>query len=136
MSLEIVIYTGLSVYGIFLISDLIHVLYVSVFYLFMVSLIEEYMYRGWMPALVKNVLPKWCLWILPNLIFTLAHYVMIFVDDTRISDIGISDLVVFFFSTMGFGLLMELIKRKSQSLWIVVLLHAIYDFYGEIMLWI
>ena len=136
LGIETLIYLGLFVYGVSIKVDIVQVLYSAAFYLFMVSFAEEFLYRGWIPMLLKNGFSEWTVWILPTLLFTLSHYVMIFVDNQGIKDISISQLLFFFLSTIVFGLLMELIKRKSQSLWIVVLLHAIYDFYGEIMLWI
>ena len=136
LGLEVIIYIGLFAYGMSIEANFLQVMYAAIFYLFMVSFLEEYIYRGWMPELLKDVMPKWAVWIVPNLLFTISHYVMLFVDDTGIEGIGISELLMFFVSTMIFGLLMELIKRKTNSLWIVILLHAIYDYYGEIMLWI
>lgn len=75
-------------------------------------------------------------WFLPNIIFSGSHYVMLFVDGTGIHGISPSALIAFFVTTVLFGIIMEFLKRKSDSLYIAVLCHAIYDFYGEVMLWL
>lgn len=104
--------------------------------LIFVSFMEEYLYRGLVPALQKNELPKVVEWILPNILFSLSHYIMLFVEPSGIKGITISALLGFFVTTTLFGIIMELLKRKSSSLYIGILVHAIYDFYGEIMLWL
>lgn len=132
----IFVYIGLLFYGLDISKNMIKVLYISVFYLLFISFTEEYLYRGLIPALQRNKLPKIMEWILPNIVFSASHYVMLFVDDTGIRGIALSELIVFFITTIIFGVIMELLKRKSNSLYIAVLCHAIYDFYGEIMLWL
>lgn len=132
----IFVYTGLFFYGLDISKNMIKTLYIFVFYLLFVSFAEEYLYRGFIPALQRNKLPKIVEWILPNILFSASHYVMLFVDGEGIRGIALSELIVFFITTVIFGVIMEFLKRKSNSLYIAVLCHAIYDFYGEIMLWL
>lgn len=132
----IFVYIGLFFYGLDISKNMINTLYISVFYILFVSFAEEFLYRGFMPALQRNNLPKIMEWILPNILFSASHYVMFFVDGSGIRGISLSDLIVFFITTVIFGVVMEFLKRKSNSLYIAVLCHALYDFYGEIMLWL
>lgn len=132
----ILIYIGLFFYGLTISKHIINTLYISLFYLLFISVPEEFLYRGFMPALQKNNLPKVMEWILPNILFSASHYVMLFVDGSGIRGISLFQLTAFFITTIIFGVVMEFFKRKSNSLFIAVLCHAIYDFYGEIMLWL
>lgn len=127
---------GLFFYGLDISNNLIKVLYTFVFYLLFVSFPEEYLYRGLIPSLQRNTLPKIIEWILPNILFSASHFVMLFVDGTGFQKISLSEIIVFFITTVMFGVVMELLKRRSNSLYIAILCHAIYDFYGEIMLWL
>ncbi len=61
---------------------------------------------------------------------------MLFVDPSRVSEITFFDTLVYFITTIIFGMIMELLKRKSNSLYTSILAHATYDFYAEIMLWL
>lgn len=106
------------------------------FYLLFISFAEEYIFRGVIPFLQKNKLPKFIEWLLPSVLFTVLHFVMLFVDPSGINEIPFFDALVYFITTIIFGMIMELLKRKSDSLYTSILLHAIYDFYGEIMLWL
>lgn len=130
------VYIGLFFYGLNISKEMISTLYFFMFYLLFVSFTEEYLYRGFMPALQSNKLPKIMEWILPNILFSASHFVMLFVDGTGIRGISPFSLIVFFITTILFGIIMEFLKRKSNSLYTAVLCHAIYDFYGEIMLWL
>ncbi|MDO5549020.1 MAG: CPBP family intramembrane metalloprotease [Eubacteriales bacterium] len=132
----VILYGVLLFYALQINRNWIKVLYIWIFYLLFVSFMEEYLYRGLIPALEKNKLPKGFEWIVPNVLFTLSHYVMLFVEPSGIHGITISTLIRFFITTMIFGIVMELLKRKSNSLYIPVFVHAIYDFYEEIMLWV
>lgn len=132
----IFVYIALFFYGLDISKDIVKALYDFVFYLLFVSFVEEYLYRGLLPALQKDKLPKILEWIWPNVLFSASHYVMLFVDSTGIRGIKVSELILFFITTIIFGVIMEFLKRKSNSLYIAVLCHAIYDFYGEIMLWL
>ncbi len=133
--LLIFVYIGLFFYGLDISKNLIIISYDFVFYLLFVSFTEEFLYRGFIPVLQRNKLPKIMEWILPNILFSASHYVMLFVDGTGIRGVSISELIMFFITTVIFGVVMEFSKRKSNSLYIAVLCHAIYDLYGEIMLW-
>lgn len=130
------VYIGLFFYGLDISKNMIKVLYTFIFYLLFVSFAEEYLYRGLIPALQREKLPKIMEWILPNLLFSASHYVMLFVDGSGIHGISFWELTIFFITTVIFGVIMEFLKRKSNSLYTAVLCHAIYDFYGEIMLWL
>lgn len=132
----IFVYISLFFYGLDISKNIINTLYVSIFYILFVSFAEEFLYRGFIPALQRNNLPEIMEWILPNILFSASHYAMLFVDNSGIRGISLSDLILFFLTTVIFGVVMEFFKRKSNSLYIAVLCHAIYDFYGEIMLWL
>lgn len=136
LAVFVIAYCALFAYALNISHNIIKALYTFIFYLVFVSFTEEYLYRGLVPALQKNELPKVMEWILPNVLFSLSHYVMLFVEPSGMSGIAITDLLIFFISTAIFGIIMEFLKRNSNSLYIGVLAHAIYDFYGEIMLWL
>lgn len=132
----IIFYIGLFFYGLDISKRMIKTLYISIFYLLFVSFPEEYLYRGFIPAIQRNKIPQIMEWIIPNILFSASHFVMFFVDGVGLREISLFELIVFFISTVIFGIVMELLKRKSNSLYIPVLCHAIYDFYGEIMIWL
>lgn len=136
LALCTVIYFILFFYALSVNHNMIKVLYTAIFYLFFVSFMEEYLYRGLIPALQKNKLPKILEWIVPNLLFTISHYIVLFVDTSKTSGVTIFNLAVFFITTIIFGVVMEFLKRKSNSLYVGILVHTIYDFYGEIMIWL
>lgn len=123
-------------YGLSIIHNVIKVLYFFIFYLLFVSFAEEYIFRGIVPYLQKNKLPKIIEYLLPNVLFTGMHFVTLFVDPSGNSEITFFAALAYFITTMIFGVFMEFLKRKSNSLYIPILAHAIYDFYGEIMLWL
>lgn len=128
-------YLALLAYGLWLNSKPVQVLYAFVFYLLLVSFVEEYIYRGWLPAMLKGNASEWAVWIVPNALFALSHFVMIFVDDEGMKGMAVSTMLFFLVHTVFFGMVMEFAKRRLGSLWIAVLFHAIYDFCGEMMLW-
>lgn len=132
-----VIYVLLYVYAITVMEHMITASYMAMFYLLLVSFTEEFLYRGVLPKLLKNN-AKVVRLLLPNILFALAHIVMLFVYDDAVKTITTSgmQIIISIFSSIVFGIIMELAKRKSGSLFVPVLLHAIYDFYGEIMLWL
>ncbi len=136
LSIFVIIYFLLIFYGISISHNIIKVFYNAIFYLLFVSFMEEYIYRSLIPLLQKNKLPHIVEYLLPNTIFSLSHFVMIFVDNSGTTGITTMALFVFFITTIIFGIVMELLKRKSESLYLPIVAHAIYDFYGEIMLWI
>lgn len=134
--LGVISYSALFFYALSISDDKVKAVYTAVFYLLFVSFMEEFLYRGLVPALQKGKLPKALEWILPNIVFSLSHFVMLFVEPSGASGITACALITFFITTIIFGMIMELLKRKSGSLYIPVLIYAVYDFYGEIMLWL
>ena len=100
-------YIGLFFYGLEISNNVIKALYNFVFYLLFVSFPEEYLYRGLIPAIQRNTLPKIIEWILPNILFSASHFVMLFVDGTGFQEISLSEILVFFITTVIFGVVME-----------------------------
>ena len=118
-------YIGLFFYGLDISNNVIKALYNFVFYLLFVSFPEEYLYRGLIPAIQRNTLPKIIEWILPNILFSASHFVMLFVDGTGFQEISLSEILVFFITTVIFGVVMEFLTRRSNCLYIAIFHHDI-----------
>ncbi len=129
------VYAALLACSLKIIGNTVNTVYMAVFYLFFVSFTEEFVYRGVLPALLeKNSVPV--RWLLPNILFSLAHVAMLFVSDDGLEGLSNWSICLYIVSTVLTGLVFELAKRKSKSLYLPILLHAVYDFFGEIMLWL
>lgn len=80
-----------------------------------------------MPAILNGYVSPVTEWLLPNLLFAAAHVAIPIVKGA-----GLSEVVMLFLSgVFGYvllGCLFEWCKRKSSSLWVGVLIHAIMDF--------
>lgn len=131
-----VVYFGLFIYGFSISHNIVKALYSFIFYLIFVSFGEEYIFRCLIPFLQKDKLPKTIEWFLPNILFSLMHLIILFVDTSGLNEITLTALIIYLITTIIFGVVMELLKRKSGSLYVPILAHAIYDFCGEIMLWL
>lgn len=98
-----------------------------VYYLVFVAFCEELEFRALLPAILKDRCNKYVEWLLPNVLFACAHLLLPLVQGKNAGE-----LFWMLGNTMAgyvlVGLFWEWCKRKSGSLWIGVLLHAIMDF--------
>ncbi|MDE6797621.1 MAG: CPBP family intramembrane metalloprotease, partial [Ruminococcus sp.] len=134
--LLITVYLILLFYGFGIIGNKVRTIFFCFFYLCFVSLCEEFLFRGFMPALLDGTMPKWLVWIIPNLLFSLVHFTALFVTGEGFSDLSAGEVLYVIFSFTFFGIVMEFLKRYGRTIWIPILAHAIYDFYAEITMWI
>ena len=132
----VIICFALFIYGFSISHNIVKVLYSFIFYLIFVSVGEEFIFRCLIPFLQKDKIPKIIEWLLPNILFSLTHLIVLFVDTSGLNEISLITLIIYLITTIIFGVVMELLKRKSGSLYVPILAHTIYDFYGEIMLWL
>ena len=111
----------------FVYDDSIMILLKWMYYLVFVAFCEELEFRALLPAILKDRCNKYVEWLLPNVLFACAHLLLPLVQG---KDVG--ELLWMLGNTMAgyviLGLSWEWCKRKSGSLWIGVLIHAIMDF--------
>ena len=104
--------------------------YQWVYYLLFVALMEELVYRGWLPYLIqKSGLPKWCVWVIPGVLFGCAHTLAPVIKE----GFGLNILLTLLSSVTGYlagACGFYALRRWSGSLWLPVLLHAALDFTG------
>lgn len=100
------------------------------YYLLSVALMEELVYRGWLPYLIqKSGLPEWCVWVIPGVLFGCAHTLIPVIKE----GFGLSILLTLLSSVTGYlagACAFYGLRRWSGSLWLPVLLHAALDFTG------
>ena len=98
------------------------------YYLLSVALMEELVYRGWLPHLIqKSGLPKWCVWVIPGVLFGCAHTLIPIIKE----GFGLKILLTLLSSAPGYlagACGFYALRRWSGSLWLPVLLHAAMDF--------
>lgn len=97
------------------------------YYLLAVAFLEEFEFRALFPVLLEKGFSRSVQWILPNILYALAHCVPLVVTGMELSQV-----LMHTFSYLGwyvlFGLFLEWCKRKTQCLWGGVLFHALTDF--------
>lgn len=99
-------------------------LYVLFYYLFFVSFLSELLFRGAMPYLLReNSLV--IRYFLPNFLFGVSHllYYAVFGDLT-------AGFAVYYILTkgmgyMGLGFFLQVIKERTGTIWIPILIHAV-----------
>ncbi len=133
--LILIFYVLMFFYSLNIIGNIVESAYIAIFYLVFVAFSEEFFYRGILPSILKGN-SKWLRLLLPNIIFSISHLAMLFVYEDGLESLLRWQTLYFIISTVIFGIILEMVKRKSGSLYIPVMLHAVYDFYGEISLYI
>lgn len=100
------------------------------YYLLFIALMEELVYRGWLPYLIqKSGLPEWCVWVIPGILFGCVHTLMLVIKE----GFGLNILLTLGSSTIGYlvgACAFYALRLWSGSLWLPVLLHAALDFTG------
>lgn len=129
LSLELAV---MAAVGIITRKDTVTILYNLFYYLGLVAFTEEFMIRGVCVYLLRDF--SWKLrYLLPNLLFALMH---IFAYH-NFEPLNLEYVVSFLLSNLP-GLLMmgcvfQLLKEKSGTLWVPILVHTICDFTGTLM---
>lgn len=104
--------------------------YQWIYYLIFVALMEELVYRSWLPHLIqKSGLPEWCVWVIPGVLFGCAHTLIPIIKE----GFGPSILLTLISSATGYlagACAFYALRCWSGSLWLPVLLHAALDFSG------
>lgn len=106
------------------------ILYQLCYYLFFIAFFEEFEYRCLFPALLEDKFSNKWVWIIPNLLFGLCH-LFSFIGFSEISYEQIfhfltSDVLGLFVA----GCIFQFIRKKTGTVWIAILIHAIYDYSG------
>ncbi len=118
---------ALAVFSLITKTDKITILYNLFYYLIFISFAEEFLVRDFCTWLLKDE-KTWLRYLLPNLIFALMH-IFAYSGWQPLT----WSMVAAFMSSQFLGLLIsgfifQLLKEKSGTIWIPVLLHAILDF--------
>lgn len=100
------------------------------YYLLFVALTEELVYRAWLPYLIqKSNLPEWCVWVIPGILFGCAHTLIPIIKE----GFGMSILLTLMASAGGYlagACGFYALRRWAGTLWLPVLVHAVFDFTG------
>lgn len=104
-----------------------NLLYQRLYYLIFIALAEEALCRGLLPVLMeKGEFPKWCVWIIPGVLFGMMH--------TLIPAIKGTLTAATVFSSIGGMLVSHCVfyawRRWSGTLWLPIFIHAALDFAG------
>lgn len=100
---------------------------VSVLGVLFVAFLEEFEFRALIPAFLKERFNKYVEWLLPNVLFACSHLLIPMIQGKSVSEL----FLILLNSISGYvllGIFWEWCKRKSGSLWVGVLIHAIMDF--------
>ncbi len=102
---------------------------------FSVGLLEELLFRGIVIALLGQLLKEGknkviYLLILSSVIFSLFHLANL------IDGAVVGDVLLQLGYTFLLGLLWGLIYIKTNNLWLVIILHSLYNFFGEVMFYL
>lgn len=115
--------------GILLVTkeDKVTVLYNLFYYLFFVAFFEEFVVRGVCVHILKDFSAAYR-YLVPNLCFAMMHIFVTY----GFGELTIAQVLRFLVSSLSgyviLGCLFQLLKEKSGTLWVPILLHAIMDF--------
>lgn len=106
------------------------VFYQWVYYLFFVALVEELSFRFFVPMLLeKGHLPKWCLWVIPGILFGFMHTTIPVVKNGLTAEILVNGLSMIGGGIMG-NCFFYYLRCWSGTIWLPVLIHAALDYAG------
>lgn len=108
-------------------DDKATIMFKWLYYLVFVAFCEELEYRALIPAILKGRVHKYVEWLLPNVLFACGHLVLLMIQGKELTEL----LGILCNTIVGYvliGIFWEWCKRKSGSLWVSVLIHAIMDF--------
>ncbi len=99
------------------------------YYLFLIALWEEFIFRGLLPLLVeKGGVPTWVIWLLPGVLFACMHTLMPIVKTGFAAESFVFRLLsVLGGYTVGHCGFYAL-RKWSGTLWLPVLVHGLLDF--------
>lgn len=113
-------------------TEPIYTIYIFMIECFSTAFFEEIIFRGILLILLLQKLPKnkkgmYMAIIISSLIFGVSHLINLF-DGAVLSDTLLQVAYSFLM-----GLLWATVYVKSKNIWIVILLHASYNFFGQVM---
>lgn len=115
--------------GIMIRKDTVTILYNLFYYLVFVAFTEEIVIRGVCVYLLRDF--SWKLrYLLPNVLFALMHIFAYHNFEALTSEYVFSFLVSNLPGLLMMGCVFQLLKEKTGTLWVPILVHTICDFAG------
>lgn len=131
-----IIVLAVLMFGMAVAANCMHILdagtifYQLFYYFIIIAFFEEFEYRCLFPALLKDKFSNKWVYIFPNLLFGLCHLFsfngFFITSFGQILQFLTSDVLGLFVA----GCIFQFIKEKTGTVWIAVLIHAIYDYSG------
>ncbi len=118
--------------GIITRKDTVTILYNLFYYLVFVAFTEEFMIRGVCAYLLRDFSCK-LRYLLPNLLFALMHIFAYHNFEILNPQYVFSFLAFNLPGLLLMGCIFQLLKEKSGTLWVPILVHTICDFAGVLM---
>lgn len=111
-------------------NDALSSAYLWLYYLLLVALREEFVFRAVLPALVAHSgLPPWCEWVFPGVLFGCAHTLLPVIMGSGAAEVLVQALSTVTGYTLAACALYKL-RLWSGTLWLPVLIHAALDYLG------
>ena len=109
------------------------VLYGLLYYTAFIAFTEEFVVRGFCVRLLKGE-NAWLRYLWPNCLFAAMHF-FAYADWNEITaDYALRFFTGSFLGLMAAGCVFQLLKEKTGTLWVPVLIHAALDF-GNVFSW-
>lgn len=119
----------MAVVGIALKKDATAVLYSLFYFLVFVAFLEEFVFRGLCSYLLLD-----CSWktryIIPNFLFAMTHIFAYNNFEALTAEYVFSFIASDLAGLFIMGCVFQLIKEKTETLWVPILVHAMCDFAG------
>lgn len=108
-------------------SDKVTVLYNLFYYLFFVAFFEEFVVRGVCVHILKDFSPIYR-YLVPNICFAMMHIFVTYGYEKLMISHVLQFLMSGIWGYVLIGCLFQLLKEKSGTLWVPILVHTILDF--------
>lgn len=118
---------ALTTYCLITKADKVTILYNLFYYLVFIAFVEEVLDRDFCTWLLKDE-KTWIRYLLPNLMFAAMHIFSYSSWQSLTWPMVSSFMSTQFIGLLLSGLVFQLLKEKTGTIWVPVLLHAILDF--------
>ena len=114
-------------------KDVGSVLYGLLYYTAFIAFTEEFVVRGICVRLLKGE-TAWLRYLWPNCLFVAMHF-FAYADWNEITaDYALRFFTGSFLGLMAVGCVFQLLREKTGTLWVPILIHAALDF-GNVFSW-